>query len=356
LLGTFLYFQPSLQSKAFGKFPLADSRDSFIFRRITVKRKEAFLLENFIFSVNATLPVFLVIVVGYVLKQIGLVDSHFTNVLNRFNFHVSLPVMLFRDIMNSDIRKTFDLKYILFCVFATTVCFWALWGLSKKFICQKESVGAFVQASFRGSAAVLGAAFIQNMYGTSGMAPLMIIGCVPLYNIYSVIVLSAESNGKKEKSLKNTALEIAKNPIIIGILAGLLVSASGIRLPVILDKTVSSIASTATPMALIVIGAAFEGKKAVSKIKLTGIASVIKLLIQPAIFLPLAVLAGFRDQHLIALLVMLGAPTTVSCYIMAKNMENDEYLTSSVIVVTTLFSSVTMTFWIYLLKSFSFIS
>jgi predicted permease len=211
--------------------------------------------------------------------------------------------------------------------------------------------GAFVQASFRGSAAVLGAAFIQNMYGNSGMAPLMIIGAVPLYNIYSVIVLTLKSNIPGDKNIKSAFINICKNPIILAILAGILVSLLDISFGSIIDKSISNIASIGTPLALITIGAGFEGKKAITKIKPTLIASLIKLVILPAIFLPIAIHLGFRDQKMIALLIMLGAPTTVSCYIMAKNMNNDGVLTSSIVVATTFFSSVTITFWIYILKS-----
>jgi predicted permease len=110
-------------------------------------------------------------------------------------------------------------------------------------------------------------------------------------------------------------------------------------------------ASMASPLALIAIGAGFEGRKALAKIKPTIAVAVIKLVVQAAIFIPAAIHLGFRDEKMIAILVMLAAPTTPSCYIMAKNMNNDGVLTASAVVVTTLFSAVTLTFWIYLLKT-----
>ena len=99
----------------------------------------------------------------------------------------------------------------------------------------------------------------------------------------------------------------------------------------------------------------FEGKKALAEMKPTLVCSFIKLILQPAIFLPLAVLLGFRSDKLVAILIMLGAPTTVSCYIMAKNMKHEGILTSSVVVATTFLSSITITFWLYLLKTFGLI-
>lgn len=312
-------------------------------------------MENFIFSINVTFPIFLVMVIGYVLKQIGMLNDNFVTVANKFNFKVTLPFMLFRDISGVNIREVFDLKYVLFCALVSTLCFWLIWGGVKLFVKDKSIRGAFVQASFRSSAAVMGLAFIQNMYGSSAMGPLMIVGAVPLYNIFSVIVLTfegghaGEENGKQK--IKEACVNIAKNPIILGILAGLIVVLLGIDFPVIIDKTVNSVAQMATPLALITIGAGFEGRKALAKIKPTIAASLIKLVIQPLVFLPVAAWLGFTGEKMIAILIMLASPTTPSCYIMAKSMDNDGVLTASVIVTTTLLAAFTLTGWIFILKT-----
>ena len=107
----------------------------------------------------------------------------------------------------------------------------------------------------------------------------------------------------------------------------------------------------ATPLALITIGAGFEGRKALAKMKPTIAAAMIKLVIQPLLFLPVAAWMGFAGEKIIAILIMLSSPTTPSCYIMAKSMHNDEVLTASVVVVTTLLGAVTLTMWIFVLKT-----
>lgn len=312
-------------------------------------------MENFIYSVDATFPIFLVMVIGYILKQIGMLNDNFVTVANRFNFKVTLPFMLFRDISGVDIRAVFDIRYVLFCALVSTACFWIIWGGVKLFLKDQSMRGAFVQASFRSSAAVMGLAFIQNMYESSAMGPLMIVSAVPLYNIFSVIVLTFEGAHSGEvdpkQKVKDACINIAKNPIILGILAGLVVGLLGIDFPVIVDKTVNSVAQMATPLALITIGAGFEGRKALAKIRPTIAASMIKLVIQPLIFLPVAAWMGFRGEQMIAILIMLASPTTPSCYIMAKNMDNDGVLTASVIVMTTLLAAFTLTGWIFILKT-----
>ena len=312
-------------------------------------------MENFIYSVDATFPIFLVMVIGYILKQIGMLNDNVVTVANRFNFKVTLPFMLFRDISGVDIRAVFDIRYVLFCALVSTACFWIIWGGVKLFLKDQSMRGAFVQASFRSSAAVMGLAFIQNMYGSSAMGPLMIVSAVPLYNIFSVIVLTFEGARSGEvdpkQKIKAACINIVKNPIILGILAGLIVGLLGLDFPVIVDKTVNSVAQMATPLALITIGAGFEGRKALAKIRPTIAASMIKLVIQPLIFLPVAAWMGFRGEQMIAILIMLASPTTPSCYIMAKNMDNDGVLTASVIVMTTLLAAFTLTAWIFILKT-----
>lgn len=305
------------------------------------------------------MPIFLVMVIGYILKQIGMLNDNFVTVANKFNFKVTLPFMLFKDIAGVDIKAVFDIKYVLFCAIVSTICFWVVWGTAKLLVRDKTLRGAFVQSSFRGSAAVMGLAFIQNIYGSSAMGPLMIVSAVPLYNIFSVIVLTFEANDStgidKKAKIRQAGINICKNPIILSILAGLIVGLLGIQFPTLVNKTVSNVAQMATPLALITIGAGFEGRKALAKIAPTMASSMIKLVLQPLVFLPVAAWMGFSGEKMIAILIMLASPTTPSCYIMAKSMNNDEVLTASVIVTTTLMAAFTLTGWIFLLKTLGYI-
>lgn len=313
-------------------------------------------MDSFIYSLNATVPVFAIMIIGQFLKKIGIIDIPFANIANKFVFKVCLPCLLFQDLAATNIRENFDLSYVGFCFLATLSSILVIWFLAKKLLKDKTEVGAFVQCSYRSSAAILGIAFIQNIYGTSGMAPLMIIGSVPLYNIFAVIILTFESNSAENMNstdnIKRAFVNILKNPIIIGIFLGLIASYFNLDFPKMIDKTINNLAVMTSPLALISIGAAFEGKKALAKIKSTAVASSIKLIVLAAIFIPLAVYFGFRDQKLIALVIMLASPCTPTAYIMAKNMDGDDVLASSIIVTTTFFSSITLTFWIFILRAF----
>lgn len=311
-------------------------------------------MSDFMYSLNATMPIFLVMILGWWLKKIGFLTDEFVSVADKLVFKIALPVMVFKDIAGADLFKDFNFGFVLFCFLGTCIFFFVIWLLAEIFIKDKSMIGSFVQGSFRGSAAILGIAFAQNIYGSSGLVPMMIVASIPLFNIFSVIVLMRSANAEetdKAVVVKKTLKGIVTNPIIIGIFAGIPFALLKIQFPVILEKGFQSVASLSTPLALIAIGAGFTVDAAMDKWKPVLAASFIKLIMIPGIFLPIAAWMGFRNEEMVALLILTGAPTTVSSYIMAKNMGNDGTLASGIVVMTTLLSAVTLTAIIFILKS-----
>ena len=329
-------------------------------------------MDNLIFSLNATFPIFLLMVLGYIFNKIGLMDEKAASWMNKFVFKVALPVLLFEDLSKEDFAAAWNGRFVLFCFLATAISVLMITLLSMFLVKNKGRRGEFIQGSYRSSAALLGIAFIHNIYGEAGtgMAPLMILGSVPLYNILAVIILmvtapsdyvmgdsskESSSDNAKKVLIKKTLIGILKNPIILGIFIGMIWSLLRIPQPKIFNTVVSNIASLATPLGLMSMGATFDFKKAANEIKPALCASFIKLFVLVAIFLPVAVTLGFSGEQLVAILVMLGSATTVSCFIMSKNMGHEGTLSSSIIMMTTFGCSFSLTFWLYILKSLSLI-
>lgn len=214
-------------------------------------------MNNFIYSLNATMPIFFVMLLGWWLKKIHFVTDEFVKVADKLVFKVALPVLVFRDIAAADLSNDFDIKFVLFCFIGTCIFFGVTWLLAEIFIKDKGAIGSFVQGSFRGSAAILGIAFAENIYGDSGLVPMMIVASIPLFNIFSVVVLIRSANAgetDKKEVVKKTMKGILTNPIIIGIFAGIPFALLKFEFPVILAKGINSIASLSTPLALIAIG------------------------------------------------------------------------------------------------------
>ena len=314
-------------------------------------------MENLVFCLNATIPIFLTMLLGILFRHIGLFDEAFTAKLNRFVFLIALPALLFSDLSGVPFQQVWDGRFVFFC-FSVTLLSILIACLLSLVCCERSCRSEFVQASYRSSAAILGIALIQNLYGNDGMAPLMIVSSVPLYNIMAVVVLTLlkpEPQPLTADTVRQTVLGILKNPILLGIAAGLLWSLFGIPQPHIMQLTVKNLAALATPLGLMVMGASFDIKKVGTKLCPVLLAGAVKLLLFCALFLPLAVHMGFHHDKLIAILVMLGSSTTVSCYIMARNMGHEGSLTSGAIMFTTFFSAFTLTGWLYLLRSFGLI-
>ena len=146
-------------------------------------------MDTLVFSLNATVPVFLMMVLGQIFRRLGLFTQETAGKMNTFVFKITLPVLLFGDLAAVDFSEAWDTKFVVFCFCVTLVSIAAAGGLS--LLWRDRSIrGEFIQAAYRSSAAILGIAFITNIYGDAGMAPLMIIGSVPLYNIMAVVVLS----------------------------------------------------------------------------------------------------------------------------------------------------------------------
>lgn len=310
-------------------------------------------MENLTFSLNATLPIFFTMILGWFFRKAGLMDEAFVKKMNQFVFKGALPVLVFQDLAKVDFVEVWDTRFVLYCFLTTLISILAVTGGSF-LIMDRRIRGEFVQASYRSSAAILGIAFIQNIYGNAGMAPLMIIATVPLYNIMAVVVLSVMKPERERISRQvvlSTLKGIVTNPILLGILAGMIWSLLKLPMPVILEKTVKNVAVLATPLGLMAMGAAFDGKQATARIRPAAAAAFIKLVLLAAIFLPLAVHMGFTREKLVAILVMLGSATTVSCYIMAKNMGHEGTLTSNAVMLTTFFSAFTLTGWLCLLRA-----
>ena len=314
--------------------------------------------NDFTFSLGATLPVFAVMALGFLLRRRGFLTEGFCKSGNKLVFRLCLPAMLLRQIAAMRAEHLLDLRFLVYATGVSLLSALVFWVLARLLLKDRTMTGAFVQGSFRGNTALLGTVLLQSICGSQAYAPLIILAAVPVYNVLSVIILSLEAGGGghlDKKSLLNALKGVARNPIIWGVLLGLPFALSGTAIPPMADKALSMLGNLASPLSLLVIGGTFRWDAALKKRNPTLAASFLKLVALPALALPPAILMGFRGEGLIALLVMCGTPAAVSSYIMAENMGNDGVLANGIVAVTTLFCSVTMTGWIFLLRTLQLI-
>ena len=267
--------------------------------------------------------------------------------------------MLFVQMTETSLRDNFSGGFVLLCAVITVLSAVGIWIGARIFLKDRHMVGAFVQAGYRSSVAVLGMALVTNIYGSGAVVPMMMVGIVPLFNVFAVLILTLEGPTHEESSLKENLLKAGKdivtNPILLAILLGMAASWFEIRFPLMLERGMGYVADMAMPQALVCIGASFQGTEALKKIKPTLAVTFIKLMVLPGVFLPICVALGLRGEYLAAVLVMQGSPTTSTGYVMAENMGGDGVLASSAVVSTTVLSAFSLTFWVFLSRYFGLI-
>ena len=312
------------------------------------------MLANLLFCLNATVPIFLLMVLGYVFKKINIFNDGLTKGLNNFVFKVALPVLVYKELATSDVEELWDAKFVLFCFLATVLSIIIAYTLSFLFK-EKEIRPEFIQGTYRSSAALLGVGIATNLYGNAGMTPLMIIGAVPLYNVFAVIVLTlGQGEGKLTGALmRKTLWGVITNPIIIGVMLGIV--RAFIPVPILLPKTLDYVSNLATPLGLMALGASFQFKEAITKIWPTGLATFLKLIGLGMVIIPIAVSMGYTHDKLVAVLIMTSSPTTVSTFVMAKSMGYNGTVSAGIVMLTTILSAFTLTVWLYILRTYGLI-
>ena len=319
------------------------------------------MLDNLIYSINAILPIFLLVVIGILLKKYNRIDDSFTDTADWIVFKIGLPILLFSEVAGCSISENLDLRLIVFLLISVSISFLGVSILTVLFMRDRAKRGAFIQGVCRSNFAILGVPLAVNMFGDEGGAAIAI--AVPfviiMFNAYSVIILSVFSGNDKHKLNKKAILGILKNivtnPLIIGVLAGVPFMLTGISLPTAADKTLGYLSGLTTPLALISLGANFRIESLRGRIGYAAVGALGKTAVLPALALTAAALAGLRGPALGVVLICFGAPTAVSSYIMAKKMDNDHELAAQILLLSTFLCAFTIFAEIFVLRSLALI-
>lgn len=333
------------------------------------------MLESFLFTVEAVVPVFILVFAGYFLKRVGLIGDAFVSSCNKFIFNVALPCLLFKNVGESGFRQAFNPKIMLFSIVSIcTLCFFLMWAVPHV---EKDlkKCGALVQAMFRSNFILLGLPLVINISGeeNAGSAAALVAVAIISFNFLATVCLEYFSNRQKLTAQQNSSgfssqesrqhpkdkgrqlgrllLSIAKNPLIIASVVGILYSLSGWELPSLIQEPIYDIAGIATPLALITIGGQFNFQSARENRLCIGVATFVKLVAVPLVFVTISVLFGFRGADLAGLFVFFAAPTAVSSYIMAQDMNSDGELAGQLVIFTTLFSALSIFLGVFILRS-----
>lgn len=309
-------------------------------------------MDIFLLTLNSVLPVFLVMAVGFLCRRANMVSDPVVKGCNKLVFQVFLPLSLMKSLMNSDPALLQNGRgAFLFAMLGTLAL--AVFGFLTVPRIEKENArrGVMIQGMFRSNYAILGIPLSEALYpqGDGGVAAMMVIATVPLFNVLGVITLEAFRGGSV--NWKKILRGVVTNPLLWGCLLGYLIMRLQIPVPQVIESTIGKLASVASPLALFALGATVDVRAIGKNLRAIAITGTVRLLLAPAVFLSLAYALGMRGPEFAALMIAFGSPCAVSSYSMAAQMDGDVELAAQQVMFTTMFSSLTLFGMICLFKA-----
>ena len=315
------------------------------------------MVENIIFSLDRVLPFFLLILLGYSLKALKIIPEAFLSSVNRYVYRVALPVNLFISTASMETAGENHTRFLVWAFLLTVGAALLIWAITELLFPDKKIIGTLVQGAFRSNYSLLGIPLATAVVGASAAAPaaMALAVIVPTYSIISVIALFTRGSSTEKPNPKKILIGVISQPVFIGTLLGLAAGLVHLPLPNVINQTLQQVAGTATPLGLMAIGGLFDAKIATARLKPALYSSLIKIGILPVLAVGAAYLLGFRGTSLFLYYIMFGAPVAVSSYSTASELGGDPHVASNIMIITTLFSSLTLSLGIYIMRSLGWI-
>ena len=311
--------------------------------------------SNFMFALNGVLPLFLAMSLGYFSRAIKMADRETFVQINNVVFRTFLPLLIYLNIYRSDILNVSMGQPILFAVTAVLIIFFAGWAFYTKAEPSQHRRSVLVQALFRSNYVLFGVPLANALLpdSSSGLTEILIAIIIPLFNLLAVFILQYYS--KTKMNLLLLVKGIIRNPLIIASVLGLLTVLAGLRLPAVLETSLSTLAVVATPLALFALGGQFYFSETRGYLKQLIVAVSGRLLVIPLLAIGAAVLLGMRGEILVSFLALFGGPVAVSSYTMAQQMEGEHELAGQILVYTSIGCIFTLFIWISLMRHLTWI-
>lgn len=308
-------------------------------------------MSNIQICVHAVLPLFIYILIGVLVRRTGMMNDAENKRFNKILFTFFYPVLLFSNIYDADLSVLFDIKLITFALVFVLISVVTVTAVILRIEKGSAARGAMIQAIYRSNFVLMGVMIVDSIFGDEGLpvVSMLVTIVVPVFNIIAVVVLETFRGGRAD--VKDIALNVIKNPLILGAAAGVLYSLSGLGMPYTGESVITGIADATPPMALIMLGVSFDPAAVRAKRRDIVICVFGRLIAVPAIGLPLAAAMGFRGPAFVSLLIMMASPTAVSSYPMAVALDSDADIAGSAVMISTPLSCITLFIWLLIFRT-----
>lgn len=311
-------------------------------------------MNNIILAFSVVFPLMLMMLVGYTLRRRHITDEPSLQVTNKMVFRLFLPLLLFLNIYSLKPEEAMSkansrlLILAFLCIIGAVVLTHLILSL---FVREKKKRSVMIQGIFRSNLVIFGIPITASIYGDDriGIVSMLAAFVVPLFNILAVVVL--ESYRGSRVNIKQLFMGLLKNPLIIAAFLGFLCLIIRLQIPDFILSSLQSMSKVATPLAFVVLGGTFQFSRLSRNLAYLIITIIGKLVLLPSIVLTIALLLGFRNEALVALIGAFASPTAVSSFNMAIEMDADGELAGQVVVISSILSILTIFLWILVLKT-----
>ena len=302
--------------------------------------------------INTIIPIFIVILLGWLAGRRGFLPASFMGPANRLVFYLAIPAMIFRALSKTDFHAEFDLAVVIGTLLSLVVVFALAWWLCSMFHLERGQRGTFIHASFHGNLGYIGFAVAYYFLGPQGLARASIIASfvILLQNFLAVLVLQVHSSHVRShfQNLRTLLLSILANPVIISAVAGMMVSIFAISLPPVIARILDILSSLALPLALLIIGGSISFSFMRSEIRYIFLVCVLKLIALPTSGLIMFKLMSLSAGNYLPGMILLASPTATVTYVMAREMKGNPDFANAAISLCTILSAGTFIFWLTL--------
>lgn len=309
-------------------------------------------MENLVVCLNAVLPLLCFMLLGYCARKMGMLGDHEVIKMNSIGFFFFMPCLLFDSVYTADLSGALDVKLMIFAAAAIVVVFLASLALALRKVEGGKKQSVVIIGIFRSNCALVGLHLVKSLLPGAdiSVAAVLMAVVVTVNIILSVVCMSIFSDTKHKAG--GVILQVIKNPLVIGCALGIVFALFHWRLPVFLENLVGDISDMSSPLLLFLLGAFFKFEGIGKLGRELAMVCVGRLIVVPAVFLPLAWLLGFRGVGFAALLGCLTAPAAVTSFTMAQQMGADAELAGDTVVFTSVLCPVTIFVWCMLAKGF----
>lgn len=302
--------------------------------------------ESLAFSFSIIGPICLLLFLGWFLRRIKTINDQFIDVASKLVFKVTLPALLFLSIVKTNRDVQIDFAFISYSLIANIAFFILSILLSKLFVKEQIDHGVVVQGAYRSNIAIIGLAYVANVYGDAGLsaAAVYVAFHTTLYNILAVLILSPKEEGVSLAKLFSVLTSVLKNPLIIGILLGIGFFLLAIPVPELVIKTGQHFANMTLPLALLCTGGSLNLKDLRNNSFTCRFSTALKIVVGPLLITGGAYLCGYTGQQLGIIFFMSASPTAAASYVMARAMGHNADLAANIVAMTTIGSLLTCSF------------